>query len=136
MKSVGLDQISPYLIFNLENYKYAFLRVDNFSKLVDFILLRKVFREQSPMLFFDNFVSQYGVSVKLVRDHDPCFASDIFKVLSSKSEIFLFFTAPYQLQSNMAERVNRNLIHIISSYIGLYHKKWETFFVALCLYSS
>lgn len=52
MKSVGLDQISPYLIFNPENYKYAFLRVDNFSKLVDFILLRKDFSRAVAHAFF------------------------------------------------------------------------------------
>lgn len=77
--------------------------------------------------FFDNFVSKNWFNNKFGSQICPCYLSDIFRVLFSKLEILHVFTMLYHLQLNTDERVNRTLIQMILSYIGLHHTNWVRF---------
>ncbi|GFU49671.1 retrovirus-related Pol polyprotein from transposon 297 [Trichonephila clavipes] len=63
----------------------------------------------------------------LISDNGPQFISDVFEHLSHRLDIKHMKTVTYRPQSNLTERVNRNLVQMIASFVEENHENWDQF---------
>ncbi|GFT10490.1 retrovirus-related Pol polyprotein from transposon 17.6 [Trichonephila clavipes] len=72
-------------------------------------------------------LSRYGAPISLISDNGPQFISDVFEHLSHRLDIKHMKTVTYRPQANITERVNRNLVQMIASFIEENHENWDHF---------
>ncbi|GFT93640.1 retrovirus-related Pol polyprotein from transposon 297 [Trichonephila clavipes] len=77
--------------------------------------------------FFDNYISRFGTSVKLISDNGPQFISDIFEHLSDRLGIRHVKTVVYRPQANGTERMNRDLVQMIANFVNDLLETWDQF---------
>ncbi|GFS87521.1 retrovirus-related Pol polyprotein from transposon opus [Trichonephila clavipes] len=77
--------------------------------------------------FFDNYISRFGAPIKLKSDNGTQFISDIFENLSERLGIRHVKTVVYRPQANRTERVNRELMQMIATYVNEQHDTWDQF---------
>ncbi|GFX89398.1 retrovirus-related Pol polyprotein from transposon 297 [Trichonephila clavipes] len=71
--------------------------------------------------------ARYGAPISLISDNGPQFISDVFEHLSHRLDIKHMKTVTYRPQSNLTERVNRNLVQMIASFVEENHENWDQF---------
>ncbi|GFX62728.1 retrovirus-related Pol polyprotein from transposon 297 [Trichonephila clavipes] len=71
--------------------------------------------------------ARYGAPISLISDNGPQFISDVFEHLSHKLDIKHMKTVTYRPQANLTERVNRNLVQMIASFVEENHESWDLF---------
>ncbi|GFX65091.1 retrovirus-related Pol polyprotein from transposon 17.6 [Trichonephila clavipes] len=71
--------------------------------------------------------ARYGAPISLISDNGPQFISDVFEHLSHRLDIKHMKTITYRPQSNLTERVNRNLVQMIASFVEENHENWDQF---------
>lgn len=124
---MGVDLIyfvHPFYSRNME------IRFDNrglFQLISKFILWRRLLTKTFANVLFYHFISKYGAPVKLIGDNHLIFASDIFKELWIKLGIRNIFTISNLTQCNMAGRIIRTIIQMVSPYIGSHYGKLDHF---------
>ncbi|GFU57667.1 hypothetical protein TNCV_3638221 [Trichonephila clavipes] len=101
---VTLDLLGPYPASRPERYKFILVITDHFTKW-----------------------SRYGAPISLISDNGPQFISDVFEHLSHRLDIKHMKTVTYRPQSNLTERVNRNLVQMIASFVEENHENWDQF---------
>ncbi|GFW30465.1 retrovirus-related Pol polyprotein from transposon 297 [Trichonephila clavipes] len=101
---VTLDSLGPYPVSRPERYKFILVISDHFTKW-----------------------SRYGAPISLISDNGPQFISDVFEHLSHRLDIKHMKTVTYRPQANLTERVNRNLVQMISSFVEENHENWDQF---------
>ncbi|GFU26777.1 hypothetical protein TNCV_1838311 [Trichonephila clavipes] len=101
---VTLDLLGPYPASRPERYKFILVISDHFTKW-----------------------SRYGAPISLISDNGPQFISDVFEHLSHRLDIKHMKTVTYRPQSNLTERVNRNLVQMIASFVEENHENWDQF---------
>ncbi|GFU92407.1 retrovirus-related Pol polyprotein from transposon 297 [Trichonephila clavipes] len=101
--------------------------MDHFSKWAEIIPLKKSLACLIADTFFDNYISRFGYSVKLISDNNSQFISNIFEHLSDRLGIRHVKTVVYRPQANRTERVNRDLVQMIASYVNDQHDIWDQF---------
>ncbi|GFX14033.1 retrovirus-related Pol polyprotein from transposon 412 [Trichonephila clavipes] len=99
---VTLDLLGPYPASRPERYKFILVISDHFTKCA--------LRSSD---FFD--------------DNGPQFISDVFEHLSHRLDIKHMKTVTYRPQSNLTERVNRNLVQMMASFVEENHENWDQF---------
>ncbi|GFX57469.1 retrovirus-related Pol polyprotein from transposon 17.6, partial [Trichonephila clavipes] len=70
---------------------------------------------------------RYGAPISLISDNGPQFISDVFEHLSHRLDIKHMKTVTYRPQANLTERVNRNLVQMIASFVEENHENWDQF---------
>ncbi|GFT72341.1 retrovirus-related Pol polyprotein from transposon 297 [Trichonephila clavipes] len=93
----------------------------------ELIPLRKASAQAIANAFFDNYIARYGAPISLISDNGPQFISDVFEHLSHRLDIKHMKTVTYRPQSNLTERVNRNLVQMIASFVEENHENWDQF---------
>ncbi|GFW57757.1 retrovirus-related Pol polyprotein from transposon 17.6 [Trichonephila clavipes] len=71
--------------------------------------------------------ARYGAPISLISDNGPQFISDVFEHLSHRLDIKHMKTVTYRPQANLTERVNRNLVQMIASFVEENHENWDQF---------
>ncbi|GFW30343.1 retrovirus-related Pol polyprotein from transposon 17.6 [Trichonephila clavipes] len=71
--------------------------------------------------------ARYGAPNSLISDNGPQFISDVFEHLSHRLDIKHMKTVTYRPQANLTERVNRNLVQMIASFVEENHENWDQF---------
>ncbi|GFU15194.1 retrovirus-related Pol polyprotein from transposon 17.6 [Trichonephila clavipes] len=99
--------------------------MDYFTKWLEVIPLKKASVKVIADSLFDNYISRYGASTTMTSDNGPQFISEIFEHLSNRLGIHVK-TVVYRPQSNRTERVNRDLLQMIASYVNDNHEKLGT----------
>ncbi|GFV56839.1 retrovirus-related Pol polyprotein from transposon 412, partial [Trichonephila clavipes] len=122
-----LDLLGPYPASRPERYKFILVISDQFTKWCELIPLRKTSAQAIANAFFDNYIARYGAPISLISDNGPQFISDVFEHLSHMLDMKLMKTVTYRPQSNLTERVNRNLVQMIASFVEENHENWEQF---------
>ncbi|GFT53655.1 retrovirus-related Pol polyprotein from transposon 17.6 [Trichonephila clavipes] len=112
---VTLDLVGPYPASRPERYKFILVITDHFTKWCELIPLRKASAQTIANAFFNTYIARYGAPISLISDNDPQFISDVFEHLSHRLDIKHMKTVTYRPQSNLTERVNRNLVQMIAS---------------------
>ncbi|GFV56170.1 retrovirus-related Pol polyprotein from transposon 297 [Trichonephila clavipes] len=124
---VTLDLLGPYPASRPERYKFILVISDHFTKWCELIPLRKASAQAIANAFFDNYIARYGAPISLISDNGPQFISDVFEHLSHRLDIKRMKTVTYRPQANLTERVNRNLVQMIASFVEENHENWDQF---------
>ncbi|GFY11595.1 retrovirus-related Pol polyprotein from transposon 297 [Trichonephila clavipes] len=124
---VTLDLLGPYPASRPERYKFILVITDHFTKWCELIPLRKASAQTIANAFFNNYIARYGAPISLISDNGPQFISDVFEHLSHRLDIKHMKTVTYRPQSNLTERVNRNLVQMIASFVEENHENWDQF---------
>ncbi|GFX98233.1 hypothetical protein TNCV_4908761 [Trichonephila clavipes] len=124
---VTLDLVGPYPASRPERYKFILVITDHFTKWCEPIPLRKASAQTIANAFFNNYIARYGAPISLISDNGPQFISDVFEHLSHRLDIKHMKTVTYRPQSNLTERVNRNLVQMIASFVEENHENWDQF---------
>ncbi|GFW65940.1 retrovirus-related Pol polyprotein from transposon 412 [Trichonephila clavipes] len=124
---VTLDLVGPYPASRPERYKFILVITDHFTKWCELIPLRKASAQTIANAFFNNYIARYGAPISLISDNGPQFISDVFEHLSHRLDIKHMKTVTYRPQSNLTERVNRNLVQMIASFVEENHENWDQF---------
>ncbi|GFY28662.1 retrovirus-related Pol polyprotein from transposon 412 [Trichonephila clavipes] len=124
---VTLDLLGPYPASRPERYKFILVITDHFTKWCELIPLRKASAQTIANAFFDTYIARYGAPISLISDNGPQFISDVFEHLSHRLDIKHMKTVTYRPQSNLTERVNRNLVQMIASFVEENHENWDQF---------
>ncbi|GFX51195.1 retrovirus-related Pol polyprotein from transposon 17.6 [Trichonephila clavipes] len=121
---VTLHLFSPYP----ERYKFILVISDHFTKWCELIPLRKASAQAIANALFDNYIARNGAPISLISDNGPQFISDVFEQLDShRLDIKHMKTVTYRPQANLTERVNRNLVQMIASFVEENHENWDQF---------
>ncbi|GFU05680.1 retrovirus-related Pol polyprotein from transposon 412 [Trichonephila clavipes] len=124
---VTLDLLGPYPASRPERYKFILVITDHFTKWCELIPLRKASAQTIANAFFDTYIARYGAPISLISDNGPQFISGVFEHLSHRLDIKHMKTVTYRPQSNLTERVNRNLVQTIASFVEENHENWDQF---------
>ncbi|GFS86431.1 retrovirus-related Pol polyprotein from transposon 412 [Trichonephila clavipes] len=124
---VTLDLLGPYPASRPERYKFILVISDHFTKWCELIPLRKASAQAIANALFDNYIARYGAPISLISDNGPQFISDVFEHLSHRLDIKHMKTVTYRPQANLTERVNRNLVQMIASFVEENHENWDQF---------
>ncbi|GFW64678.1 retrovirus-related Pol polyprotein from transposon 412 [Trichonephila clavipes] len=124
---VTLDLVGPYPASRPERYKFILVITDHFTKWCELIPLRKASAQTIANAFFNTYIARYGAPISLISDNGPQFISDVFEHLSHRLDIKHMKTVTYRPQSNLKERVNRNLVQMIASFVEENHENWDQF---------
>ncbi|GFX52878.1 retrovirus-related Pol polyprotein from transposon 412 [Trichonephila clavipes] len=124
---VTLDLVGPYPASRPERYKFILVITDHFTKWCELIPLRKASAQTIANAFFNTYIARYGAPISLISDNGPQFISDVFEHLSHRLNIKHMKTVTYRPQSNLTERVNRNLVQMIASFVEENHENWDQF---------
>ncbi|GFT84234.1 transposon Tf2-6 polyprotein [Trichonephila clavipes] len=125
---VTLDLLGPYPASRPERYKFILVITDHFTKWCELIPLRKASAQTIANAFFNTYIARYGAPISLISDNGPQFISDVFEHLSHRLDIKHMKTVTYRPQSNLTERVNRNLVQMIASFVEENHENTGTNF--------
>ncbi|GFV97028.1 retrovirus-related Pol polyprotein from transposon 412 [Trichonephila clavipes] len=124
---VTIDLLGPYPASRPERNKFILVISEHFTKWCELIPLRKASAQAIANAFFDNYIARYGAPISLISDNGPQFISDVFEHLSHRLDIKHMKTVTYRPQANITERVNRNLVQMIASFIEENHENWDQF---------
>ncbi|GFT40252.1 transposon Tf2-9 polyprotein [Trichonephila clavipes] len=124
---VTLDLLGPYPASRPERYKFILVISDHFTKWCELIPLRKASAQAIANALFDNYIARYGAPISLISNNGPQFISDVFEHLSHRLDIKHMKTVTYRPQANLTERVNRNLVQMIASFVEENHENWDQF---------
>ncbi|GFT19307.1 retrovirus-related Pol polyprotein from transposon 297 [Trichonephila clavipes] len=127
---VTLDLLGPYPTSRPERYKFILVISDHFTKWCELIPVPKASAQAIANALFDNYIARYGVPISLISDNGPQFISDEFEHLSHRLDIKHMKTVTYRPQVNLTERVNRNLVQRIASFVEENHENRTNFFMS------
>ncbi|GFV81937.1 transposon Tf2-9 polyprotein [Trichonephila clavipes] len=125
---VTLDLLGPYPASRPKRYKFILVISDHFTKWCELIPLRKASVQAIATTLFDNYIARYGAPISLISENGPQFISDVFEHPSHRSDIKHMKTITYRPQANLTERVNRNLVQMIASFVEENYKNCGTNF--------
>ncbi|GFV47153.1 retrovirus-related Pol polyprotein from transposon 17.6 [Trichonephila clavipes] len=122
-----LDLLGPYPASRPERYRFLLVITDHFTKWSELIPLRKASAQAIANALFENYISRYGAAITLISDNGPQFISEVFEHLSHRLDIKHMKTATYRPQANLTERVNHNLVQMITCFVEENHENWDGF---------
>lgn len=124
-EKVFIDHTGPYPTSEKGN-KYLLTIVDSFSKYTVFLPARNTAARTTVRLLKTGLFSYFGFPKYLVTDNVPGFRSKEMTQMCLEFGITQITTAPYHPQSNISERVNRNLKTALRLYHNQNHTKWDS----------
>ncbi|GFX92666.1 retrovirus-related Pol polyprotein from transposon 412 [Trichonephila clavipes] len=124
---VTLDLLGSYPASRPERYKFILVISDHSIKWCELIPLRKASSQAIANTLFDNYIARYAAPISLISDNGPQFISDVFEHLSHRLDMKHMKTVTYRPQANLTERVNRNLVQMIASFVEENHENWDRF---------
>ncbi|GFU61299.1 retrovirus-related Pol polyprotein from transposon 17.6 [Trichonephila clavipes] len=98
--------------------KDIFVITHDFTKWIEVISLRKASAEIIANTLFENYISRYGAPVKIINDNGRQFVSKVFEHFSKGLGINHVKTVVHRPQSNRTERVKRDLLQMIASFVN------------------
>ena len=103
-----MDVLGPYTR-SREGYQYVLVTVDHFTKWVEMFPMKKAASLTIGKILEQEMFCRYGMPKVLVSDNGTNLVSNIMKNLCLEWKIKHRTTSIYHAQSNLTERVNRNI---------------------------
>jgi transposase InsO family protein len=104
---------------------YILVVADCFTKFALFFPMRNATAPTVTKTIEDNIFLVYGTPQYLISDNGVQFRSNQFTALCNEYRTKILFTARYHPQANPAERINRVLKTMLSTYVKENHRTWE-----------
>ncbi|KFM63797.1 Retrovirus-related Pol polyprotein from transposon 297, partial [Stegodyphus mimosarum] len=122
---IGIDLLGPYPRSHVNKARFLLVIVDHFSKWVELIPLKRASAKVVADSFLNKYILRYGCPARVISDNGPQFVSSTFKMMCDKLGIKHMKMVPYRPQSNIAERVNKNIVKLIRNYVQKHHSNWD-----------
>lgn len=121
---MGIDLMGPFPRSVKQN-EYLLVIVDYCSKWVEMFPLRSAKTPQIARILVEDIFTRMGMPAYLVSDRGAQFTSQLLGQVCKQWGVIQKLTTAYHPQTNLTERVNRNLKTMIASYVGDHHKLWD-----------
>jgi len=106
--------------------EYLLVVVDHFSHWVELFPMRKAKAAKVVEKLEDEVFCRFGAPKTIICDNAKNFTAKLMRKLCDEWKITLRTTSAYHPQANHSERVNRNLVSMISAYIKSNHYcEWD-----------
>jgi transposase len=125
-QSVSSDLIGK-LPYSSRGNQYLLLFQDNFSKYVEFKVLRNATAQTVGDAFEKLILYRWGAPLVLTTDNGGQYNNQLFAGLAKQYKINHTFTPPYSPQCNPVERTNRTIKGMIRRYCENNHKHWDKY---------
>lgn len=102
--------------------KYFSVIVDYCTKWVELFLPHPAMAASVANIIIRDIFTRWGTPVYLFSDCSPYF---MFNAICKLWGVTQKLTTAYHLQTNLSERINRNLIFMIAAYVKGNHPPWE-----------
>lgn len=123
---LGVDIMGPFPRSSAGN-NYLLVFVDYYSRWVELFPLRRATAETVSQVLIRDILTRWGVPDYILSDRGSQFISLVFEETCKKWNLKQKKTTPYHPQTNLTERVNRNLKAMIASYVEDKHKTWDKY---------
>lgn len=124
-EAISCDILGPFPPSYLRN-QYLFVCADYFSKYVTLFPLRNITAKAIVKCMEKGIFLIHGVPKYIFCDNGVQFTSKDFRDLMSKYDVpHIFYNPRYHPQTNQTERVNRELVRTIASYVRSDHRNWD-----------
>lgn len=124
-EAISCDILGPFPPSYARN-QYLFVCVDYFSKFSYLFPLRNVTAKAVVKCLEKGVFLQNGVCKYIYVDNGPQFISRDFRELMTKYNVpNIFYNPRYHPQTNQTERLNRDIVRAIASYVRSDHRKWD-----------
>lgn len=124
-EAISCDILGPFPPSYLRN-QYLFVVCDYFSKYVTLFPLRSITAKAIVKCVEKGIFLVHGTPKYIYVDNGPQFISKDFRDLVTKYNVpHLFYNPRYHAQTNQVERVNREILRIIASYVRADHRNWD-----------
>ncbi|KAI3376844.1 hypothetical protein L3Q82_000417 [Scortum barcoo] len=123
---LGVDLMGPFPRSTNGNL-YLIVFVDYYTRWVEMFPLRKATAETVSHILTREILTRWGVPTFILSDQGPQFVSSVFEETCKQWNLKQKRTSPYHPQTNLTERVNRNVKAMIASYVEEKHKNWDKY---------
>lgn len=136
-QTISLDFIGP-LPRSTSGYTHILVIVDSFTKFVVLIPLRSASAKLLAKHVEEGIFLLYGVPQTIICDNGVQMRSNEFKNLCQKYNVKISYTPLYYPRADPAERVNKIVKTMLSSFVKSNHRKWDVYLqsVACAIRSS
>lgn len=121
---LGIDLMGPFPKSPRQN-EHLLVVVDYCSKWVEFFPIRSAKTLTIASIFIKDIFTHWGTPAYLVSDRGPQFTSRVFADVCKQWGVIQKLTTSYHPQTNLTERVNRNLKFMIVAYVRDNHRQWD-----------
>lgn len=121
---LGVDLMGPFPRSSRGN-TYLLVFVDYYSRWVEMFPLRKATAEIISQHLVKEIVTRWGVPTYLLSDQGPQFLSSVYEETCKRWNILQKKTSAYHPQTNLTERINRNIKALLASYVEDKHTSWD-----------
>ncbi|KAI3353499.1 hypothetical protein L3Q82_020019, partial [Scortum barcoo] len=125
-RCLGVDLMGPFPRSTNGNL-YLIVFVDYYTRWVEMFPLRKATAETVSHILTREILTRWGVPTFILSDQGPQFVSSVFEETCKQWNLKQKRTSPYHPQTNLTERVNRNVKAMIASYVEEKHKNWDKY---------
>ena len=130
--TIGVDIMGPYPPTQRQK-QYVLVVVDYFTRWVEIFSLRSTTSSDIARILIDEIVCRWGCPTYILSDNGRQFVSDLFTEICSSLGIATKTTSNYHPQTNLTERVNRNLKPMIAQYAQENPHSWDKHLSKLAL---
>lgn len=124
-EGLSCDILGPFPPSYSRN-QYLFVCSDYFSKYVTLFPLRNITAKSITKCLEKGIFLLHGVYKYVYVDNGPQFISKEFRDLMTKYNIpHVFYNPRYHPQTNQTERVNREIVRTIASFVRSDHRNWD-----------
>ena len=130
--TIGVDIMGPFPVTQRQK-QYLLVVVDYFTRWVELFPLRTTTSTNIANILIDEIICRWGCPTYILSDNGPQFVSELFTSICSSLRIQNKNTSNYHPQTNMTERVNRNLKPMIAQYAQGNPHSWDKHLSKLAL---
>ncbi|CAF1613983.1 unnamed protein product [Rotaria magnacalcarata] len=130
--TIGVDIMGPFPVTQRQK-QYLLVVVDYFTRWVELFPLRTTISSHIADILVDEIICRWGCPTYILSDNGPQFVSELFTHICSSLGIQTKNTSNYHPQTNMTERVNRNLKPMIAQYAQENTHSWDRHLSKLAL---
>lgn len=121
---MGIDLMGPFPRSSKQN-EYLLVIVDYFSKWVEMFPMRVAKAPNIAKILIEEIFTRWGTPTYLVSDRGKQFTSNLITTICKQWKVVQRLTTAYHPQTNLTERVNKNLKTMLSSYVKENHRSWD-----------
>ncbi|CAF1393237.1 unnamed protein product, partial [Rotaria sp. Silwood1] len=122
--TIGVDIMGPFSITQRQK-QYLLVVVDYFTRWVELFPLRTTTSSDIANILVNEIICRWGCPTYILSDNGPQFISELFTNICSSLGIKNKNTSNYHPQTNMTERVNRNLKPMLAQYAQENPQSWD-----------
>ncbi|CAF2205227.1 unnamed protein product [Rotaria magnacalcarata] len=131
-RTIGVDIMGPFPVTQRQK-QYLLVVVDYFTRWVELFPLRTTTCSDIAHILVDEIICRWGCPTYILSDNGPQFVSELFTNICSSLGIRNKTTSNYHPQTNMTERMNRNLKPMIAQYAQENAHSWDRHLSKLAL---